>query len=687
MAIDGVAMKPNRFGQLGVPAAIVGIVAMMVIPLPAAVLDFLLVINLAMGVLVLLSTMFVQRALDFSVFPSLLLVATLFRLALNVSSVRLVLLNGYAGKVIESFGHVVIGGSVVVGLVIFLILVVIQFIVITNGAGRVAEVGARFTLDAMPGKQMAIDADLNAGSITEDQARIRRREVSAEADFYGAMDGASKFVKGDAIAAIIITIINLFGGFIVGVVQRGMSLSDAMHTYSLLTVGDGLVSQIPALLISISSGLIVTRAATENDLGSEVLSQMGRQARPLRIGAACIGAMTLIPGLPKIPFALVAGLIWWLSSRIETIAEVVDDATPVVSASARPDSPEELAGEMRLEPISLEIGYGLMDLVDATRGGDLLERVRALRRKVALDLGIVVPPLRTRDNVSLPTDRYVINVHGVLAAQGDVPAGVVLVLGPRPDGIPGTPTVDPVFGMEASWVPAELASQADMLGSTVIDRASVLTAHLAEVIRAHATRLLSRQDVKLLVDGVRSTDPIVAEELASAGVTLADVQRVLQSLLDEGVGVRDLVRILEVLSERGRTVKEHEALVESVRAALGPAISSSHASNGKLAVITVDPMLERSLFESLRSGESGSFLAVDAERLDQLVTGVASALQGTEQRGIAPVLLCPAPLRAALRRTIRATSPTLPVIAYSEVASHLQVESVGVVNVGQYAAV
>ena len=680
-------MKPNRFGQLGVPAAIVGIVAMMVIPLPAAVLDFLLVINLAMGVLVLLSTMFVQRALDFSVFPSLLLVATLFRLALNVSSVRLVLLNGYAGQVIESFGHVVIGGSVVVGLVIFLILVVIQFIVITNGAGRVAEVGARFTLDAMPGKQMAIDADLNAGAITEEQARIRRREVSAEADFYGAMDGASKFVKGDAIAAIVITIINLFGGFIVGVVQHGMSLSDAMHTYSLLTVGDGLVSQIPALLISISSGLIVTRAATENDLGSEVLSQMGRQARPLRIGAACMAAMTLIPGLPKVPFAMVAGLIWWLSGRVEEIPESADDSAPAAVPAVRPDSPEELAGEMRLEPISLEIGYGLMDLVDTTRGGDLLERVRALRRKVALDLGIVVPPLRTRDNVSLPTDRYTINVHGVLAAQGDVPAGVVLVLGPRPDGIPGTATVDPVFGMEATWVPAELASQVDMLGCTVIDRASVLTAHLAEVIRAHASRLLSRQDVKLLVDGVRSTDPIVAEELAGAGVTLADVQRVLQSLLDEGVGIRDLVRILEVLSERGRTVKDPEALVESVRGALGPAISASHASNGTLAVITVDPLLERNLFESLRTGDAGTFLAIDAERLDQLVTGIASAAQGAEQRGISPVLLCPAPLRAALRRTIRATSPALPVIAYSEVANHLQVESVGVVNVGQYATV
>ena len=684
-------MKTNRFGQLGVPAAIVGIVAMMVIPLPAAVLDLLLVVNLAAGVMILLATMFVQKALDFSVFPSLLLVATLFRLALNVSSVRLVLLHGYAGQVIESFGHVVIGGSVVVGLVIFLILVVIQFIVITNGAGRVAEVGARFTLDAMPGKQMAIDADLNSGMITEDVARKRRREVSAEADFYGAMDGASKFVKGDAIAAIIITVINLFGGFIVGVVQHGMNISEAMQKYSLLTVGDGLVSQIPALLISISSGLIVTRAATENDLGSDVLSQLGRQAIPLKIGAACMGAMMLIPGLPKLPFLVVAGLLWYLSTRVtandEAAATEAADAATAAAGPAQRDTPQELVSEMRVEPISLEIGYGLMDLVDTARGGDLLDRVRALRRKVAMDLGIVVPPLRTRDNVALATNAYAIKVHGVVVANGEAPPGVVLVLGPCPDGIPATKTVDPVFGMDAAWVPIEFGQQADMLGATVIDRASVLTAHLAEVIRAHASRLISRQDVKLLVDGVKATDPIVAEELSGAGMSLAEVQRVLQNLLDEGVPVRDLVRILEVLSERGRTTKDPETLVEAVRSALGPAISSGLSTDGKLPVITLDPLLERTLFESLRTADGGSFLAVDGQTLELLITRVAAIVRDIERLGVAPVLLCPAPLRPALRRMLRATSPTLPVLSYSEVGSQLQVESMGVVNVGQYAAV
>ena len=678
-------MKSGRLAQIVVPSGIVAIVAIMVVPLPAGVLDFLLVINLATAVMVLLATMFVQRALDFSVFPSVLLVATLFRLALNVASVRLILLNGNAGQVIEAFGHVVIGGSVVVGLVVFLILVVIQFVVITNGAGRVAEVGARFTLDAMPGKQMAIDADLNAGAITEDQARKRRREVSAEADFYGAMDGASKFVKGDAIAAIIITIINLIGGFVVGVVQRGMSVGDAISHYSLLTVGDGLVSQIPALLISIASGLIVTRAATENDLGTDLLQQFGRQARTLKIASGAMLAISLIPGLPKVPFFVVAGLLWFGSSRV---AAIVEDPLPAAAelAPLTGDAPNDLIGDMRIEPLELDIGYGLMDLVDPTRGGDLLDRVKALRRKTAMELGIVLPPVRTRDNISLTAHAYEIKVHGVTVGQGEAPTGVSLLLGSCPPNIPGRPTTDPVFGMDASWIPVEFASHAELSGSTVIDRGSVITTHLAEVIRNNASRLLSRQDVKLLVDGVRASDPVVAEELSAVSISLAEVQRVLQALLEEGVAIRDLIRILEVMSERGRVTKDPETLVEAVRSALGAAISAPLADDGRLRVITLEPMTERMLLDGVRVNDNGSHLTGDAATLERVVTRVGELVHEIENRGMRPVLVCSGPLRPSLRKLVKTSVPQLPVLAYSELGSQLIIETTGVVNL-EYATI
>ena len=680
-------MKSNRLAQIGVPAAIIAIVAVMVVPLPAAVLDFLLVINLAIAVMILLATMFVQRALDFSVFPSVLLVATLFRLSLNVASVRLVLLKGDAGKVIEAFGHVVIGGSVVVGLVVFLILVVIQFVVITNGAGRVAEVGARFTLDAMPGKQMAIDADLNAGAITEDEARRRRRDVSAEADFYGAMDGASKFVKGDAIAAIIITAINLIGGFVVGVLQRGMDISEAMNHFSLLTVGDGLVSQIPALLISIASGLIVTRAATENDLGTDLLQQFGRQARTLKIAAGAMAAISLVPGLPKIPFFIVAGLLWFGSTRIAKVVDDIPMDAPAELPTNRSDATNDLVGEMRLEPLELDIGYGLMDLVDPNRGGDLLDRVKALRRKTAMELGIVLPPVRTRDNISLSGASYEIKVHGVTVGTGEAPPGVSLLLGSCPPHIPGRPTVDPVFGMDAYWIPAEFASQAELSGATVIDRGSVITTHLAEVIRNNASRLLSRQDVKLLVDGVRASDPAVTEELAAVSISLAEIQRVLQSLLEEGVAIRDLIRILEVMSERGRVTKDPEALVEAVRAALGPAISAPLADQGVLSVLTLEPLVERMLLDGVRPGENGSYLTGDAATLERIVTRVSSLVMDVENRGVRPVLVCSGPLRAALRKLLRGAAPHLPILAYAELGNQLTIETAGVVGLDHYAEV
>ncbi len=688
-------MPTNRIGQIAIPAAIVGIVVMMVVPLPTALLDLLLVTNIALATLALLASMYTTRVLDFSIFPSYLLIATLFRLALNVSVTRLVLLHGYAGKVIESFGHFVVGGSVIVGLVIFLILIVIQFIVITNGAGRVAEVAARFTLDAMPGKQMAIDADLNAGIISEEEAKRRRREIAEEADFYGAMDGASKFVKGDAIAAIVIVAINLVGGLAVGVLQKHMSIGDAIQRYSLLTVGDGLVAQIPALLISLSAGLIVTRAATENDLGSDLLRQFTRHKRTLQLAGGAIGAVAIVPAMPKIPFLLVGGALLLLSTRLPNESEVAareaakraEEATSTAAPVMNPDAPEQLANDMRVEPLELEIAYDLIDLVDTNKGGDLLDRVKSLRRKLALELGVVIPLVRTRDNLELPASTYSIHVHGVEVGRGEAPPGHVLVLGDGLDGVPGIQTREPVFGLPAVWVPQEFRHQAEITGATVVDRASVITTHLAEVVRQNAGRLLGRQDVKLLIDVVKQSDPVVIDELNGANVTTGEIQRVLQMLLDEGVGIRDLVRIFEVISERVRITKDLEQIVEAVRTALGPAISASHAKDGKLPVISLDPMVEHALAETLRTGDHGTYLAIDPQTAEALALAVAREAEAAEMKGIEPVLLCATQLRPSLRRLLHAAAPRLPVLAYTELGQQLELETIGVVNLGQPASV
>ena len=679
-------MKSSRIGQIGIPAAIIGIVVMMVVPLPTIVLDLLIAVNITGAVLILLVSLSVTRPLDFAVFPSLLLIATMFRLALNVSATRLVLLDGFAGKVIESFGHFVVGGSLVVGLVIFVILVVIQFVVITNGAGRVAEVAARFTLDAMPGKQMAIDADLNSGLIDEDQARRRRAEVSQEADFYGAMDGASKFVKGDAIAAIVITLVNLFGGFFVGVVQRHQSMGDAISTYSLLSIGDGLVSQIPALLISISTGLIVTRATTEGDMGSDLLRQFGQQRRAVQIAGSAIIVLAMIPGLPKLPFLLVGGAVLVIAQRLPKqggpgAATPEEGSAAALAAAPSPDSPESIARDMRVEPLELELAYDLIDLVDASTGGDLLDRVRALRRKLALELGIVIPLVRTRDNLDLPPRTYAIRLHGVEVARGEAPAGMLLAIGDDLGSLPGTVTREPVFGLDAKWVPVEMRRHVGLTGATVVDRSSVVTTHLAEVVRTHASQLLGREDVKTLIDMTKATHPVVVEELTPTPLTLGEIQRCLQSLLAERVCIRDLVRIFEAMSARARTSVDPDGLVEAARGALGPAISADHASDGRLPVLTFDPLLEQTLLEALRTGESGSFLMLDPMYAERLAVEATRLAEQAEQTGDHPVLVCAQPLRLPVRRLVEAAAPRLPVLSYAELGGQLNIVPVGVVNV------
>jgi flagellar biosynthesis protein FlhA len=679
-------MNGRRLSQFLVPVGVIMIVFMMVVPLPSMLLDLLIAVNITGSLLILLVAMFVSKPLDFSIFPALLLVATLFRLSLNISATRLVLLDGFAGKVIDAFGHFVVGGSLVVGLVIFLILVVIQFVVITKGAERVAEVGARFTLDAMPGKQMAIDADLNAGLIDEHEARRRRAEVAAEADFYGAMDGGSKFVKGDAIAAIIITLVNLIGGFAVGMFQKGLSPGEAIQRYSLLSVGDGLVSQIPALLLSVATGLIVTRSATEGDMGGSVIKQLSQHRLALQIGGGAAIALCLIPGLPKIPFLVVGAGVLIAAQRLKQTGTEAAADEPAEAETVSPDSPEALIGEMRVDPLELALAPDLVDLVDPG-SGDLLDRVRALRRKMALELGIVMPPVRTRDDLDLPLSGYAIRISGVPVGKGDAPPGTVLAIGDGLAALPGRAGTEPVFGLPGKWIPVELHHQAEIIGATVVDRASVIITHLAEVVRTNASRLLGREDVRALTEMTKRTHPVVVEELTPALLSLGQVQHVLQSLLDESVPIRDLVRIFEALSLRAKVSADHDGLVEAARGALGPAIADAHAdAAGSLPVLTLDPVVEHGLLESLRPGEHGAFLAIDAERAEAIVGHLAHLAETAEQMGFAPVLVCSPQLRPPLYRLLRAGGRRVPVLSYTEIAGHGgRIETMGVVN-GAYAS-
>jgi len=674
----------KRFGLVGIPTAVILIVVMLIVPMPTILLDLLISTNIIGAIVIMLMTMHVKRPLDFSVFPSVLLVATLFRLALDVSITRLILLNANAGSVVASFGHFVVGGQLIVGLVVFVIIIIIQFVVVTSGAGRVAEVAARFTLDAMPGKQMAIDADLNAGLIDKAEARRRRQDIANEADFYGAMDGASKFVRGDAIAAVVLVAVSLLGGLAVGILQKHLSISDAAHTYSLLSVGDGLVSQIPALLMSISTGMIVTRAATEEDgFGSDLVSQVRRQYKAVQIAGIVLAVLGIVPGLPHLPFLVVGAGAWFLGHRLgvgveaEAVvaeAEVIADAPPL-------DSPQALAAEMRVEPLELELAPSIIDLVDQARGGDLLDRVKALRRKLAVDKGLIIPTVRTRDNIALKTDAYAIRLHGVEVAQGTAPPGRMLAIGAGIDSLPGGITTEPVFGLPAKWIPAELRQQALVGGATVIDRSSVITTHLGEVAAANAGRLLSAQQVRILLDSLKQSDPAVVEEMGAAQVTLTDLHRVLCGLLDEGVAIRDLVRIVEAVTERARQSKDLEGLLEAARAALGPAISAQYARDGVLPVITLDAAFERSLADAVRPGDDGTVLAVGAAVVEGLVREVHGLAQQIEQQGKEAVLLCASRLRPALRRLLAGAVPRLGVLSVNELGPQVKVDRIGVVNI------
>ncbi|MCU1582075.1 MAG: flhA [Microbacteriaceae bacterium] len=681
-------MKRN-LTLLAVPVGVVGIILLLVVPIPAWLLDFLIIINILFALTILLTSMFVRKPLDFSVFPSLLLVATLFRLGLNVASTRLVLGDGYAGDVIAAFGNVAVGGSLIIGAVIFLILVVIQFVVVTKGAERVAEVGARFTLDAMPGKQMAIDADLNSGLITDMEARKRRADVSAEADFYGAMDGASKFVKGDAIAGMVIIIINIVGGIAVGMLQRGLSITDALSHYTLLTIGDGLVTQIPALLMAVSTGMIVTRSSVESDLGSTAAQQLTQSRVALMIAGGAAIVMALIPGMPKIPFILVGAALIFSSQRIKGREKAKLIADELAAAAEKPvvsESTDELIEEMRVHALEIQLAPDLVDIVSGS-SDDLLARVRALRRKIAMELGIVVPPVRTRDSVDLPSSTYVIRIAGVEAGRGLAPSGKVLALGDGLDGLPGVATVEPVFGLAGKWVPTEMRHSAELTGATVIDRVSVLVTHLSSLISSNAARLLTREDVRVLTEGVKQVNPAAVDELVPNLLSLADVQRVLQGLLAEQVSINDLPRIYEALSLRAKISSDPEGLIEAARLALGPAVTAKYIDGTVLRVIMIDPMVEQSMLEGMRPSEVGSQILLDQNTIEALLASVKESVSAIEATGRAAVLVCAPALRPAIHRLVSAQSSGLPVLSYQEVtAGNADIETVGVVRAAITAA-
>jgi flagellar biosynthesis protein FlhA len=671
--------------------AVVVVVTMLIVPLPSMLLDLFITINISAALAVVVATMYLQKPLEFSAFPSLLLLTTMFRLAINVSVTRLILTKGDAGSVVRDFGQFVVGGDVVIGLVIFLILVVIQFVVVTNGAGRVAEVAARFTLDAMPGKQMAIDADLNAGLITDQEARHRRQEIAREADFYGAMDGASKFVKGDAMAAVIITGINLIGGIVVGVVQHHIPFSQATHTYSLLTVGDGLAAQIPALLISVATGILVTRSASEKDLGSDLANQILRQRKAPLVAGCVVCAFALIPGLPKLPFLFIGGIMAAIGYSVrngmpdELAAAAAAAALPAPTDADTPAAPrEEVLKELPIDPLELGIGFGLVPLVDRRTGGSLVRRVSMIRRQIASELGMVIPPVRIHDEVDLDSHEYVVKVRGTVVARGQVMAGHHLAMDPGDavGTLPGIPTTEPAFGLPAIWIPETQHAEAEALGYTVVDGESVIVTHLTETIRKHAAQLLTRQDVRQLLDQLKEINEAVVTEVVPDVLSLGEIQRVLQSLLSEGVSIRDLGAIVESVGDKARITRDPSLLAEYARQALGRAITAPHLDPMQtLRVITLDPTVEQELATSITQTSDGEYLAMEPTRAQAVLTAVkGQSDQASARGGIRPVLLCSARVRRHVRRLLESSVPHLPVCSYNEVAAGISVETIGVVS-------
>ena len=674
-----------KSGDIAITIGIIFIILMIIIPIPLFLVDILLSLNISLALLILLISMYNKEALDFSVFPSLLLITTLFRLSLNITTTRYILSEGNAGQVIEAFGNFVMGGNPVVGFVVFIIIVIVQFMVITKGSERVAEVAARFTLDAMPGKQMAIDADLNSGLIDEREAKNRRLKIQGEADFYGAMDGASKFVKGDAVAGILITLVNVIGGFIIGVLIQGMPMAEALSRFTILSVGDGLVSQIPALLISTGTGIVVTRATSESNLGRDFIDQLFNNYKIMFIISGVLFFLALTP-LPFIPYMLLSliflgsGLNMLRRSRIEERAPEIGEEQDSVEEIRRPENVLPL---LNVDPIELEFGYGIIPLADKSQGGDLFDRLVMIRRQCALELGIVVPMIRLRDNIQLQPNEYVIKIKGVEVSGGEILFDHYLAMNPGiADGeIKGIDTVEPAFGLPAKWIDEKERERAEIFGYTVVDPPSIISTHLTEVIKKHAHELIGRQDVKMLLDNLKETHPTLVDEVIPSLLSIGDIQKVLSNLLREGVSIRNFSNIMEALADYGQVTKDTDMLTEYSRQTMFRSITKQFISRDDAKVITLDPDLERIIMESLQTTETGTYMALDPSISQKLVSSLGKEVEKVLSIGEQPLIVTAPVVRFYFKKFVEQISDDIIVLSYNEIDPKTKIQSIGTVSV------
>ena len=674
-----------KSGDIAITIGIIFIILMIIIPIPLFLVDILLSLNISLALLILLISMYNKEALDFSVFPSLLLITTLFRLSLNITTTRYILSEGNAGQVIEAFGNFVMGGNPVVGFVVFIIIVIVQFMVITKGSERVAEVAARFTLDAMPGKQMAIDADLNSGLIDEREAKNRRLKIQGEADFYGAMDGASKFVKGDAVAGILITLVNVIGGFIIGVLIQGMPMAEALSRFTILSVGDGLVSQIPALLISTGTGIVVTRATSESNLGRDFIDQLFNNYKIMFIISGVLFFLALTP-LPFIPYMLLSliflgsGLNMLRRSRIEERAPEIGEEQDNVEEIRRPENVLPL---LNVDPIELEFGYGIIPLADKSQGGDLFDRLVMIRRQCALELGIVVPMIRLRDNIQLQPNEYVIKIKGVEVSGGEILFDHYLAMNPGiADGeIKGIDTVEPAFGLPAKWIDEKERERAEIFGYTVVDPPSIISTHLTEVIKKHAHELIGRQDVKMLLDNLKETHPTLVDEVIPSLLSIGDIQKVLSNLLREGVSIRNFSNIMEALADYGQVTKDTDMLTEYSRQTMFRSITKQFISRDDAKVITLDPDLERIIMESLQTTETGTYMALDPSISQKLVSSLGKEVEKVLSIGEQPLIVTAPVVRFYFKKFVEQISDDIIVLSYNEIDPKTKIQYIGTVSV------
>jgi len=680
-------VKKFKFGDVGIAVVVLVVVLLIIIPLNSVLLDILLVVNITVSLTILLTTLYVNEPLELSIFPPLLLLTTIFRLALNISSTRLILGNGgNAGAVIETFGHFVIGGNLVVGVIIFLIIIVIQFMVITKGSERVSEVAARFTLDAMPGKQMSIDADLNTGVIDEREAKERREKIQREADFYGSMDGASKFVKGDAVVSIVITCINIIGGLIIGfLTNTEATIGEIVQIYTLATVGDGLVSQLPALLISTATGIIVTRNASENDLGKDIVTQFTLHPTVLMIAGGMLICLSLIPGLPKVPIIIVGIIFMFLGYRIIRNTKIqfeLDTQRMQEEHAQEIRKPENIVTLLNVDPIEMEFGYSIIPLADVNKGGDLLDRVVMIRRQCAMELGVIIPPIRLRDNIQLEPNEYVVKIKAIEVARGTVMVDRYLAMNSSNSDkeVNGIETIDPAFGLPALWIDNEERDKAEMYGYTIVDPPSVIATHLTEIVKRYSYELLGRQDVQLLLDNLKEKQSALVDDVIPGVISVGDLQKILCNLLRENISIRDLGTILETLGDYGDKISDTDILTEYVRQSLRRAITQKYAPDKSIHVITIAPQLEQIISENIQRSEHGTYLSLEPQDIQKVFTSLRNAIEKMMSFGIQPVVLTAPQIRQQFKQLTEQMAPDLVVLSYGELDQNIEIRSDGVVT-------